>query len=621
MSETAFPINDLIRRRLQTTLTVFSLTASVASTLFLLLFSGQLGFGIASQAQNTLTRGNALILGQFLTFVGVLIFVVGAIVVSFIVFLMMAQRTRDYGLMKATGCPNGLVFGYFLTELLAVTFLSCVLGTIVGIVVDYAVINTGIFEVYNKTPNLWFAPLVFVAYFVFALVFGARPILNAARTQPIKALSAVQYYGLGKGSAFKPLSKTALTIRMASRSIFRRKSATVRIVVFLSAVFMLLTVSIAGGIIANDTSASWLKEATGENVLLIGRGGMTEQYSQLQRAFSGAQPTASFDYSSSNLAISEEPVQKIQQVPGVEIVDERLVWFGEIEEIAGYILDGASGATIVVGANRHGTSILVGVDVGNLVSTPYTTGSFLNATSKSSAVIGDSIAHTVYAPIGLKPTNPLVESIRINGTQFKIAGIAIDALNGGNVTYIPLDNAKTLTGLTAPNLVLVKVNSAFNIGGVKSQIESALGSDFSVIEMNPILEENTSFLGSLWAVIMFLPAFALAAATLSLVSFQMLTTDEQRQEFAVLRATGAKPRTIMGILAAQSATVLMSSFGVGISLGTIICVLILMANPVVSSFTVVAIAGWLLASLLVIFILSLYPAVKFARKPLPEIMS
>ena len=106
---------------------------------------------------------------------------------------------------------------------------------------------------------------------------------------------------------------------------------------------------------------------------------------------------------------------------------------------------------------------------------------------------------------------------------------------------------------------------------------------------------------------MFLPAFALAAATLCLVSFLMISIEEQHQEFAILRATGAKPSTIMVILAAQSLTVLLSSFGVGASIGTIICIVILTAHPVVSAFTALAISGWLLAALLGMFLISLSP--------------
>src|SRR5665647_614387 len=102
--------------------------------------------------------------------------------------------------MKATGCPNGLVFGYFLTELLGVTFIGCLLGVVVGFVTDYAVINMPSFQVYNNAPNLWFAPLVFAVYFAFALIMGAKPLFDAARISPIKALSPVQYFGLAKGT-------------------------------------------------------------------------------------------------------------------------------------------------------------------------------------------------------------------------------------------------------------------------------------------------------------------------------------------------------------------------------------------------------------------------------------
>src|SRR4030066_981468 len=92
MSETFFPINDLLRRKLQTSLTVVSLTCSIASTLFLLLFSSRMGLGIASVAEDTLTLGLSAVFSQPTLFVGILIFVVGAVLTSFMVFLLMLRR-------------------------------------------------------------------------------------------------------------------------------------------------------------------------------------------------------------------------------------------------------------------------------------------------------------------------------------------------------------------------------------------------------------------------------------------------------------------------------------------------------------------------------------------------
>ena len=262
MSETFFPINDLLRRKLQTGLTIISITACVAATLFLLIFSDQVGFGLTSIAQDTLTLGIAAVLSQFNLFISILIFAVGGVIVAFIVFLLMTQRTKDFGLMKATGCPNSLVFGYFFTELLSVTFVGCTLGSIIGLAIDYIIINFGAFQVYNKAPNLWFIPLVYVAFFIFALIFGAKPIFDAAKMSPHKALSSVQYFKLDKPAQLKPLDKKGLLIRIASRSLFRRKTQLC-IDLFSFSCFT-HNCSIAGIIIANDTSSSWTEQSIGK---------------------------------------------------------------------------------------------------------------------------------------------------------------------------------------------------------------------------------------------------------------------------------------------------------------------------------------------------------------------
>ena len=137
MCETSFPLNDLFRRRLQTGLVVACLTLSVASTLFLLLYSSRVGVGFATINENILTIGLTTIFAQFVGFVTILVFVVGAVLVSFTALLMMTQRTRDFGLIKATGCPNDLLFGYYVTELIIVTVLGCTLGVVLGLGADY----------------------------------------------------------------------------------------------------------------------------------------------------------------------------------------------------------------------------------------------------------------------------------------------------------------------------------------------------------------------------------------------------------------------------------------------------------------------------------------------------
>ena len=101
----------------------------------------------------------------------------------------------------------------------------------------------------------------------------------------------------------------------------------------------------------------------------------------------------------------------------------------------------------------------------------------------------------------------------------------------------------------------------------------------------------------------------------------MFAVDEQRQEFAILRAIGAKPNSIVSIIAIQRIVVLVLSFAIGISLGIITTLLILVSNPVVTTVAILEIAALLFAALAGMFSLSLYPATLFAKKPILKLMT
>ncbi len=622
-SGAGFPINDLLRRRLQTGLTATTLTLSVASTLFLLLFSGRLGVGIAA-SMSTLTLGLSAIFGQFLLFIGALIFVVGAVLTSFIVFLMMAQRTRDFGLIKAAGCPNSLAAGYFMTELLTVTVLGCVLGVVFGFLADFAASNL-VFGGY-QLPNWWFAPIVFVAFFVLALVFGLQPLLKASRMSAIAALSPVTYYGTTISGKHKALSHSALTWRIASRSLVRRQSATIRIVFLLSIVFILLTVSVAGGIIAKDTTAAWMQNTIDKDTLTIAHSTMGTQYSLLLSKFSGAKETGTFDYSDQNLAVPSAVTEQLASLSSVSSVDGRLVLYEHMKEIGNFTIPEGSTQTLPVGDSREGDAIVIGLDVQKSVDWSMK-GRFFSGNGALEAVIGDSIVQSMFYPHPSRYvvlSDPLVESLEIENTTFHIVGICVDPTNNGLVTYVPIDRLMNATSIESPNLILIKLNASVDrqatIVEIRRMVQE-VDSDLDVVDLSPIIEENEAFLGLTWQTIMLLPLLTLASAAISLVGYMMLAVDEQRQEFGMIRAVGAKPRIITKIAAIQSTIVLFSSFGVGISLGIIITVMILMANPLITTTTILAIAIWLIAALIAMFLLSLYPAFKLAKTSILKIMA
>lgn len=620
MSETSFSINDLLRRKLQTSLVIISLTLCVASTLFLLLFAQKIGFGISLIIEGKLTAGFSMIFSPFITLLTILIFVAGTVMISFTAFIMMSQRIREIGFMKAAGCPNDLLFGYFFTELLIVTFLGCCFGTILGVLMGMAstsLLNGLGFQLSQEPTNLWMPFATFMVFFALSLVLGAASILSATRAEPAKALSPAYYLGLGKEPGFKVVSKSGVTLKIAVRTLVRHKSATIRIVLCLSTVFFLVTVTVAGGLIAEATTRSWVERAVGRNTVLIAHQNMVNQYKLvLSRFYEGGNDTP-FNYTDSRYLIPANLTNQLRLLNGNMSVDTRLVLEAPVIEIQGIILGSSTQETTFVGDNRSGESLVVGVDPENVLNDWSLNGKFLGGNQTAEAVVGDTLAQKLFSV-------PLNQKIGILSEDLSVVGVCLDPLNNGNVTYVPLGTLENVTGISRPNVLMIKLDASANSADILDKIDAivrAANQDFQVFELNETLNTSLSFLDSIWSTIMLLPLLSLIAVSLSLLGYVMLTINEQRQEFGVLRALGAKPRTVLTIVSAQSLIVLLGSYAVGIAFGTIATLLILVQNPLVTPYTVIEIAGWLLLALIATFASSIYPAIRFAKKPVLETMT
>lgn len=618
MSESLFPVNDLWRRKLQTSFVVITITLSVASTLFLLLLGDRLGFGLSLMAEGRMTAGFSAVFSQFILLIVLLIFVVGAVIISFMVFVMMSQRVKDIGLIKAAGCPNELVVSYFVNELLVVTSIGCLLGVILGIVADFVsarLFNSMGFQISQKPLNFWLVPIVFIVFFVLALIFGMKPILDTRKVSPAKAISPAHYFGLGKEPGFRVVSRSGLTMKIALRSLFRHKSATIRIILCLSAVFILVTVAVAGGIIADQTTKSWVEKAIGRNIVLIAHQEMINRYKLLLSKFYETNASSQFNYTDDRYLISEEMQTQLGKISGVSM-DPRLILEAHVEEVQGYVYDQETGETTSIGDDRQGVSLIVGVQPESVLENWFLDGRFLIQNQSWEAVIGDTIAQTMF-------TAPLNETISVSKNYFQVVGVCSDPINNGNVTYVPLKDLQSISGVSKPNIILIRINPSANSTETLNEIRHVVGaySGFDVYELNGILDKNLDFLGYTWSTIMFMPLISLATASLCLIGYVMLALTEQGQEFGVLRALGTKPRTIVNILSGQSFVVLLSSYAAGIALGTMITLLILVPQPLLTSYTIIEIAGWMLIALAVTFVLSLYPAIRCARKSIIEIMA
>jgi len=621
MSEISFPIKDLARRRTQTALTILGLAISTAATVFLVIFGSNLGFEISFLARGgRLTSGFSNIFFQFILIVSILNILTGPIITSFLVHLTMSGRMRDIGVMKASGCLSGSIFAYFVTELSLLVFFSSLTGIIFGVAAYYistSFLNVSGFSI-SQTLNLGTIMVICIVLIIFSHIFGALPIRRAAKAKPTEAMSPIYKLGTTASLGKKIPSKLGLTFKVAFRNLLRRKSVTSQAVICLTVVLTLTTVTIAGGMIANQTTTSYVERAIGRNIVLVGHPTLTDRYVNLLSRFFEEKEMEQIDYLNSQFIISESLVSKLGDIQGVHEVDPRLVLENSVREVPGIILDPVDQTTaVIIGDSRSDEALILGVDPKKVVNDWLIFGRKLGENDQESTVIGDSLAVNMFSDAQNQSIKVFDESL----LPYDIVGVCVDPLNNGKVVYMPLETLSKDLGQHGYNLLFLQIDASEK-SQVLAQIENEVsGENLNVVELDMILDKHVKFLNNIWSLVMFLPFFSLATAAISLLSYLMLSISGQQHEFGIMRALGAKPRTIMKIIFSQALIIILVSGAIGISVGLFITFRFLIPDPVISQSTLISVSAWLLVILGLLCASSFYPALKAVKKTVVDAIS
>jgi ABC-type antimicrobial peptide transport system permease subunit len=621
MSTISFPIKDLSRRRTQTALTVTGLTISTAATIFLVIFGTNLGFDVTFLVKSgQLTSGFTNIFFQFILIVTILNIVTGPIITSFLVHLTMSERMKDIGIMKTSGCLSGSIFAYFVTELSLLVLLSTLTGALLGIAAFYVsttILNSAGFTI-SQTVNPTTIFVICVAIIIFSHICGVSPIRKAAKAKPTEAMSPIYKLGTTATLGKNLPSRLGLPFKMAFRSLLRRKSATSQAIICLTVVLTLTTVTIAGGIVANQTTVNYVERAIGKNIVLVGHPTLTERYVNLLSRFFEDKDLERLDYLNQEFVVSDVLISKIEDIQGVEGADPRLVLEHSVREVPGVISDELeqTGA-VIVGRNRRDSALILGVEPEKVVNDWLLFGKKLDQNDQNVALIGDSLAVNMFS-------NALNQSIKVFEDRllfYNIAGVCVDPLNNGKVVYTPIENLYNGVGQHGYNLLLLQIDPSKNVE-VIAQIENVASEEnLDVVELDTVLGKHVNFLNNIWSLVMFLPLFTLATAAISLLSYLMLSISGQQHEFGVMRAVGAKPRSIMKIVFSQAMIIVLLSGALGISAGLFITFRFLIPEPVLSQVTLVSVSAGLFAVLVLLCVSSLYPALKAVKKTVVDTLS
>ena len=197
----------------------------------------------------------------------------------------------------------------------------------------------------------------------------------------------------------------------------------------------------------------------------------------------------------------------------------------------------------------------------------------------------------------------------------------MDPLNNGKVVYMPIETLHKDIGQQGYNLVFLQIDPSEN-PQVIAQIENeATRENLSVVELDTVLDKHVNFLSNIWSLVMFLPLFSLATAAISLLSYLMLSISGQQHEFGIMRALGAKPRSIMKIVFSQALLIILVSGAIGISAGLLITFGFLIPDPVISQSAIISVSAGLLLVLGFLCIFSLYPAIQASKKKIVDIIN
>lgn len=607
MSKRSFPAKDLLRRRFQTAVTVLSLTISAATTFFLLLFGENIGVTVALLTGGRVTSGFSYMFAVILLIMTLLTFLTGVLVASFFISLAMSERIRDVGVMVAVGCVTDLVFGYFITELSIMVFISSITGFILGwlmSILSVNILNSFGFAITQQPINMWIMPYVFLAFVILPHLIGSRVIGKALMIKPSQSLSTSFSLGIPGKSMFSVPSKFGLTLRIALKTLTRRRIATRQAVLCLSLVFALTTVSLTGGTIANQTTQSYVERAIQRNVLVIAHPDIARRYVNLLSIFFETSETEPVNYSDSRFFIDESLISRLHTIEGVKKVDARLMLETQVYEIPKIITE--PDRYVVIGDDRSSAALVLGLQPENAVNDWLISGRSLNKTDLYSAMLGHPLAISILA-------NPEQQGIKILNKDFGITGVCQDPLNNGNVVYIPIKALQSISGEAGHNLITLQIDSP-NPSQTLDQIREEIDErDLELVELNPVLQKHLDLLNTGWSLVTLVPLFSLITAMLFLSGYMTLLISTQQRDLAITRALGAKLQAVIKIVVVQALIIVLVSGAIGLSMGLLVS-FFLLPEPVITAASVLPIILWFFIALAFLGLCSLYPTIRTVKK-------
>ncbi len=541
MAEQDYAAQDLKRRPYRTTLVLLSLITVVASTTFLFLFSSAMLDVANTLTSNGIARTLSVFYDTFITGVVLVVILLGVAVIAGSISLELESRRKDIGLMKSIGTLIDTIFDHFMAQAVILLLSGVILGIAVGTLL-YFVGLLWLASTIGSAEFTFVFPWIQVAFIAGTLLLAGyfaaqKPIFDAVNESPISSLNPELGIKVRRAGY---LDTFGLSFRIATKGAGRRAKGTKRMLLILYLSFTLASSLWVGGGVVEATMDEYIMRSMGENIVAIGNPDLLEQYYSAY-SLDGHLLNESFSFLDSGAIISNELVDKVQNLSGVAQVETRLVDYTTFSEGSAVIWNPTLEQYELIGGGRTGSVMVVGIDWENTFSDWYYEGDYIE--DEQDAWIGGQLATTKFE-------DPLVQSLGIKGVSFDVSGIAFDIANGGMVAMISLNRMASVWGVSGGNLLLVQLSRYSD--SIISNLETVANEyGFSIYRHQETVENNLQIVAAYWGVMQPITIMALLSAFLSLMYYLLISIFSRFRDFIIMRSIGANPSFIAKTMIAE----------------------------------------------------------------------
>jgi len=601
----------------------------IAFTVFLLNFTSSIGFNsfITYDYENVFffSGGISIVFIDFTMVVLILMVILAFVVVIIVSITLIITKKRDIAIMKALGSIPQKLYGFYLTEVYVVFFIGFILGAIIGFVsyVIFFFVASLLGVVATFQVDFIYTPILFISCLVGIYFFPGVVLRKLGTQNTIKLFSRdIPYnYDASKKLTTIPkwLSLIGYNVKISVLNTLRRRGEFKRYLIVFTTISVIIFTLGLGSTVLQNSSQEWIKKAQGTNIIAIGHKEVLQNYTLMYDMFSNPDLLITqndIDFLNPDYLFNLSKVGELTNYTEIEKIDQRLLNFFNVTELDGYHLF-EDGSYLVAGQDRKAIIPIIGFNASEIIQDFVIEGAYIEDEDTVNIMIGDGLGYNLF-------DYPLDQSMRIEelgtGHPFHISAVVIDSFYSGSAGYIDLSVMQGDLNFTSNeiNLLLLKVQSSEYsavIGDIELIIQGNLGEDFSFVNLNQVFENNYSYLEILTLYPSLLIIMMAIISVFSLYNYQKGNILEKAKDFLIMRAVGAKYKSIKKILFLEAFYMIIPSLFLSMGIGMLINSLILFDKVHLPNISLpLIITGLLLIAFLFFNYISLYPILSKIKK-------